>query len=140
MTPTTVTALIFIAAGLLIMALSVPMMRRRIAPNPLYGLRVRATFADEWVWYEANARSGRDLLLVGVGICILAVVLPMIPGVTERSYPGILSVIVLVAVVVTAVIDIRYANRLLAERLASGVELKPRNPLRRGPIKSMRGP
>ena len=42
--------------------LAIPLIRRRVKPNSLYGLRTSDTFADEWVWYEANAASGRDLL------------------------------------------------------------------------------
>jgi uncharacterized membrane protein len=38
---------------------------RRVRPNRWYGLRIRATLADEHVWYEANAATGRDLILPG---------------------------------------------------------------------------
>src|SRR5947207_1742144 len=56
---------IFASVGLLLMGLSLPLMLRRVKPNYLYGLRVPATFADESVWYEANARSARDLFALG---------------------------------------------------------------------------
>ena len=52
-----VLAVVFALTGLLLAGLAVPLMRRRVPPNGLYGLRVAATFADEEVWYEANARS-----------------------------------------------------------------------------------
>ena len=58
-------------AGLLLSAIAFPLMRRRVPPNWLYGLRVPSTFADEWVWYEANAKSGRDLLCLGLLLAIL---------------------------------------------------------------------
>jgi len=65
------------AAGLLLVAIAIPLIRRRIPPNGLYGLRVPATFADEWVWYEANARSGRDLICLGVLLAILPAALSL---------------------------------------------------------------
>jgi uncharacterized membrane protein len=72
-----VLVVVFVLAGALMCVLAVPLMRRRIKPNGLYGLRVPATFADEWVWYEANARSGRELFALGFCEIILALV-PMI--------------------------------------------------------------
>jgi len=65
-------------ASLVMISIAIPLLLRRVPPNALYGLRVPATFADEWVWYEANARSGRDLLALGavlmaltIAICVL---------------------------------------------------------------------
>src|SRR5262249_44698624 len=37
---------------------------RRVPPKSLYGVRGRAT-RDEGIWYEINARAGRDLILLG---------------------------------------------------------------------------
>ena len=34
--------------GLVFVAIAIPLIRRRIPPNRLYGLRVPATFVDEW--------------------------------------------------------------------------------------------
>lgn len=50
---------VFVGVGLLLVALGTPLVRRRIRPNWVYGVRVPATLADEWVWYEANAKSGK---------------------------------------------------------------------------------
>lgn len=58
--------LFFVLVGALFIGLAVPLILRRMPPNSFDGLRVSATVADEWVWYEANARSGWDLLWLGV--------------------------------------------------------------------------
>jgi hypothetical protein len=55
----------FVGAGLLLMLLAVPLARRRVRPNRWYGLRLRATFADERIWYDANAASGREMAVFG---------------------------------------------------------------------------
>lgn len=42
--------------------IAVPLARRRVPPNPLYGFRTPTTLRDEFVWYEVNAYFGRGLL------------------------------------------------------------------------------
>lgn len=115
----------FLSVGALFVALSVPLMRRRVKPNMLYGLRIRATLADERVWYEANAKSARDLLVLGLGISVLAVGLPLVPGMTTGLHMAILLGVTSVGVVVMTATGISRANRLLRNREAGaddGVE------------------
>ena len=100
-------------AGVLIAALAIPMIRRRVPPNGLYGLRVPATFADEWVWYEANAQSGRDLFWLGVLLTLLAILLPFAWGVT--GYLAWAAIAGIGALSMCAV-GWRRANRLLRAR------------------------
>jgi uncharacterized membrane protein len=137
MSETTLVRFVFIVAGILLMGMSIPMLRRQIAPNPVYGLRTRATFADEWVWYEANARAAKHLFVIGAVIFILAIGLPLVPGL-EEDFPAILAFFLAVSAILACVVNIRYANRLLAERIASGEELRPRSPLVREVFKSIR--
>jgi uncharacterized membrane protein len=110
--------LLFAGTGLLFVGLAVPLMRRRIRPNALYGLRVPATLADEAVWYEANARSGRDLLVFGFLVVGLAVVLPLSSELTTDSYALVMTVFLIVGALLTCLVGWRRANRLLAERRA----------------------
>jgi uncharacterized membrane protein len=72
----TVGSALSIAFGLLFIGISAPLALRRVPPNGWYGLRVPSTFADEWVWYEANAMSGRDLIVVGVMLVLAGLGLP----------------------------------------------------------------
>jgi uncharacterized membrane protein len=62
MTPHT----ILLVSALLLIALAIPLWMRRVPPNRFYGVRTRATLADEGRWYEVNARCGQDLLVSGV--------------------------------------------------------------------------
>ena len=77
--------IVFILTGTLFIALAIPLIRRRVSPNSLYGFRVPITFSDETIWYEANARSGRDLLGVGLGLIMLALLLPVFEVGTPRG-------------------------------------------------------
>ena len=44
----------YVVGGLLVTALSVPLIQKRIPPNPWYGFRVRKTLENRDVWYAAN--------------------------------------------------------------------------------------
>lgn len=69
-------SMFFAAVGVTLALLALPLMRRRVPPNVFYGLRVPATFRDRSVWYDANAASGRDLLVFGVTLVAAAFVAP----------------------------------------------------------------
>jgi uncharacterized membrane protein len=107
--------LVFAGCGLLIVLLAIPMIRRRVKPNGLYGLRVPATFADEWVWYEANARTGLDMLWLGLLLLVLALALPLV-HVSENAYALGWSAVAVVGALAMAIIGWSRANRLLRER------------------------
>ena len=74
MTPHTM----LLASALILIALAIPLWMRRIPPNRVYGVRTRATLADETTWYDVNARCGQDLLVSGalflIGIVVIDVV------------------------------------------------------------------
>ena len=67
---------LFPGVGLLLFGLGWPLARRRIRPNRWYGLRLPATFADDRVWYEANAVAGRDMMAVGAAVGLTGLLLP----------------------------------------------------------------
>ncbi len=118
--PWFITAL-YVAAGALLMAAAVPLIRRRVPPNAWYGVRLPATFADEAVWYEVNARSGRELLVLGAAVVLLALAVPaLLP-----AWPAERQALVPVAVVLASTLLLtlrawRHAARLLQERRQGG--------------------
>jgi uncharacterized membrane protein len=67
--------LLFAGVTALMMALAVPLIRGRVKPNVLYGVRTPKTLGDERVWYAANAYGGR--LLFGAGIVQLVAVVAL---------------------------------------------------------------
>lgn len=111
-----ITAAIFLFVGLLFVGISLPLIRRRVPPNRTYGLRVPATLADDWVWYEANARSGRDFFALGIAIMVVAVVLPFAVRMREPAYTLAMAGLLLTGTLAICVRGWRMANRLLAER------------------------
>ena len=101
-------------ASLVIITIAIPLIRRRVPPNAIYGLRVPATFADEWVWYEADARSGRDLLALGMVLMAVTIAIPIV-GFSIVAYMA-WAVVALAGVIVTGIVGWLRANHLLRER------------------------
>lgn len=108
-------SIVFALFGVLLAALALPLVLRRVPPNPLYGLRVPATFRDESVWYDANAASGRDLLVLAAVIFLTALVLPA-TGIGDWGVPIAWIMIAGVGAILVAILGWRRANRMLRER------------------------
>jgi uncharacterized membrane protein len=111
--------ILFAALGLILALIGWPLAQRRVAPNRWYGLRVPATFADQRVWYEANAVAGRDLIALGVLLLVLAITLPTVAGVRGPAFAIVEAGVAAIGSLVMTVRGWRLANRLLRERRAA---------------------
>ncbi len=67
--------IIFVALGLLFAGLGVPLVRRKIGINSVYGFRTEKTMKDDKTWYSANAILGRNLIIAGIAQVVSAVVI-----------------------------------------------------------------
>jgi uncharacterized membrane protein len=67
----TFVVVICLASGLLLVALGIPLWLRRVPRNAFYGVRFASTLSDDRIWYEINARCGRDLVAIGAGYLAL---------------------------------------------------------------------
>ena len=112
--------LVFFALGVLFLILGWPLARGRVPPNRWYGLRVPATFADEWIWYEANRVTGRDMMALGVVVALVALLLPGLVRLQENEYAGISATVLGIGALLSAVRGWRLANRLLRPRRQPG--------------------
>ncbi|MCS6842812.1 MAG: SdpI family protein [Caldilineales bacterium] len=72
----------YVVAGLGLVLLALPLIKRKAKPNVLYGFRVPQTLNNPALWYEVNAYFGRWLLASGAATVLAAVAL----------YPAKLSV------------------------------------------------
>jgi uncharacterized membrane protein len=108
--------LLFPVLGLLLIALGWPMAARRVRPNRWYGLRVPATFADDTVWYDANAVAGRDMMALGALVLAIALVLPHLAALGGAAYAGVCAGILGAGSLILAVRGWRVANQLLRKR------------------------
>ncbi len=66
--------LLYGIGGVLLIAISLPMIYDKIPPNGFYGFRTPRTMSDPNVWYPANRVAGRNLALAGVIVATTALV------------------------------------------------------------------
>jgi hypothetical protein len=104
----------FVATGVLMVALGIPMAQRRVPPNPWYGFRVPKTLAagNERLWYDANAYSGKWLIGVGLVQTAAAVVLRGVPGINKDSYSWAVLAVLMTALAVMIADTFRYLRTL----------------------------
>src|SRR4030095_15419198 len=62
-----------VGCGVLICALAIPLVLRRVPPNGIYGIRTKASFASESDWYRINSIGGRYLAVSGLIISMVGV-------------------------------------------------------------------
>ena len=104
------------ATGIVLILIALPLLFRWVGPNRMYGLRVPATFADEWVWYEANSKSARDMCIVGIILIVLPFVWQAIPVIPRTAHVALTGMVTVTGIVIVAIVGWRRANRLLEQR------------------------
>ena len=104
--------LMHVSAGLLTASLAVPLMRRKVGPNALYGFRVRRTTEDPRVWYDANAFAGRCFFASGIGTGLACLVLYLLPAIDPVVYALACLVIVLAGLAVSLTLSFRFLGQL----------------------------
>lgn len=69
----TILGITHLLAGLLVVALCIPLVLRRVAMNSLYGIRLAKAFESDANWYEINAFGGRVMAIAGAAIALLGI-------------------------------------------------------------------
>lgn len=64
--------ILFFITGLLLSALSIPLIRKKVKMNAWYGIRTGETLRDEKLWYKVNSIMGRYLFVFGLVISALS--------------------------------------------------------------------
>lgn len=101
----------FIGTGLLFIGMSIPLIKRKIPPNELYGFRTPDAFTSESVWYDINEYSAR--LMRSVGVVILAAVpVLLILEVDETIFAMIMIGIILTGTIVMIVRSFIHLRKL----------------------------
>jgi uncharacterized membrane protein len=105
--------LVFVAAGLVFVALGVPLLRGRVRPNFWYGCRTHKTLSDEKIWYAVNRVTGRDMILGGAVISATALALLAF----GREMNPTARAIVLLSVLVLSVVAMAVDSRKVSSRM-----------------------
>lgn len=101
----------FSAMSLLLIAISIPLVKKLVKPNPLYGFRIRRTMEDEDLWYRANSYSGKLMIIVAVITHIAALVLSHV-SISPENYGLACSVIMVGGLIVTVIMTMIDLNRI----------------------------
>jgi hypothetical protein len=91
---------LYVGAGLFLIVISLPLLLKKIPPNPVYGFRLAPALEDPRIWYATNAHSAKRLMLAGASSVIAAIALHFVPAITVDIYAlGCLVVFAIVAIV-----------------------------------------
>ncbi len=88
------------STGIVVFGLAIPLILRRVAPNGVYGVRTKASFASESDWYRINSIGGRHLAVSGLLILIVGAVGFFLPMSMFSAYSITAAIVTLLAVLV----------------------------------------
>ena len=98
--------------GLLLAALSIPLILGKIGPNPWYGFRVKKTLNDPAVWYPANAYAGKRLFVVGLVGSLFAFLFYFVPKIDLNTYAIGCAVVTVGGLIVSVIQSFLYLRTL----------------------------
>jgi hypothetical protein len=94
------------AASLLVVALCIPLILRKVRRNPWYGLRTSRTMnGTPEEWYAANRVAGRVMLACGLASAAADVVLAFLPIPRQTMY--LIATTILMAAVLLPLVTYR---------------------------------
>ncbi len=104
--------LMYVLSGLMFVVLAIPMVKRKVRPNPWYGFRTRKTLSRADIWYKANEYSGRTLIVAGSITTLTALVFAMLPGISKDTYALLCLAGLLISLGWSVFTSFRYLSRL----------------------------
>lgn len=107
---------IYLAGGLLLAFISLPLIAGKIPPNYLYGFRIPATLEDPELWYPVNRFAARRLFVTGLVLILAAIVLNFWPGITLDAYAWAILGILIVMFSIVIVQSVSYLRKLKSNR------------------------
>jgi|CXWL01.1.fsa_nt_gi uncharacterized membrane protein len=107
---------LLLASGGVLIGLSIPLIQRKVPPNPWYGFRVRRMLKDREIWYPANAYSGWCMLRLGAAIMIAAVVAYFVPGLDDAWYASTVGIVAAIGLITSLVQCFLYLRKVTHEK------------------------
>jgi hypothetical protein len=104
-------AVINIITGIVFIVISIPLVKRRVKMNHLYGFRISKAFESEENWYDINAYGGKQLFIWSIFIILVGMICLVIP-ITEIMNLILAVGHITLAVLITIINTLIYANKL----------------------------
>lgn len=77
---------LYLTGSVLLAIISLPLIARKIKPNPFYGFRIQQTLDDPEIWYKTNQYFAKRLFAVGILEALVSVGFYFIPNITVDAY------------------------------------------------------
>ena len=98
-----------ICCGGIIILLAIPLVRRSVKPNQLYGVRFKASYASEEAWYDINQYGGQRLILWSIPLVAIGIATLFLP-LGSNIWAILLIACAPLIVIIPAVESWRYAK------------------------------
>lgn len=69
-----ITGIYFIFTGIIYVGLSIPLLKRKIKMNDLYGIRINKSYESEENWDKLNENGAKELIKWGIVLIILGAI------------------------------------------------------------------
>ncbi len=100
-----------LACDALFVLVSIPLVLRKVRPNPVYGYRTRATLTDEVLWYEANAYFGRRFIAASLVSALAAWILSESSSLSPEAVVPVSVALMGAPVAVAGILTTRFVAR-----------------------------
>ena len=77
---------LYLGSSIFLALISLPLIARKIKPNPFYGFRIQQTLDDPEVWYETNQYFAKRLFITGILEALAALGFYFIPNINLDVY------------------------------------------------------
>lgn len=77
---------LYIGSSFILILIALPLLARKIKPNPFYGFRIRKTLEDSELWYSVNQYFAKHLLITGFLQTIASILFYVIPDISIDAY------------------------------------------------------
>jgi uncharacterized membrane protein len=101
-----------LACSLLIAAMGIPLVFRKVPRNSLYGFRTKTTLRDDDTWYAANAFFGKGLILAGAITAVSMGVLYYTPNLAPDAFLKVTIATLVVPQFIMMLFTIRFIRKL----------------------------
>ncbi len=98
-------------AGLILVGISLPLIKRKIKMNAIYGFRIDAAFASEQKWYDINAYGGRMFIRWGFAMIITGLIGISMPHKFWLAYAYLSLIIIFGGLIIAVRKTLQFAKK-----------------------------
>lgn len=102
----------YIAIGIFLIAVSVPLKNGKVGMNGMYGVRIPKSFKSEENWYTLNAYFGKRMMWWAAALVLFAAASTLLPFWDDTTFIMLFSFSPLLFIMVPVVQTLLYAKRL----------------------------